>query len=223
MEKIIGLCSIPNREAALLKVLKSLHKQVDAIELCLNGWKKEPKWLGDIKNLRITRATNEMGDANKYINVGNYTKGYYFSCDDDIIYPGNYISTLIKGIEKYKTIVTIHGSVVRRKVQSYYKGRTMVMHCLNNCPESKVVTVGGTGVMGFDLSYFKPTYEQIGSANMADIWIAKQAHDQGCKITGLPHPAKWIRQARRGATDTIYLQHRNEDSEQTSIINEIFS
>ena len=219
--KIAGLCSIPERENSLYKVLLSVRRQFDVVEVCLNDYPKIPIWMSKWKNVRVTRASNEMGDANKYINIHKYSKGIYFSIDDDLIYPNNYAAYMIKAINNFKSIVTLHGSNIMGKVNSYYMNRVSKSHCLKELKKSTPVHIGGTGVMAFDLEYFNPEYHVFKVANMADIWCAIEAKRQGKKITAIKHHTGWIRNARPRAGDTIYDRHYKHDTIQTDAVNSI--
>ena len=219
---VAGMATMPERLNTLNLVLDNLHPQVDVIELALNDFKRIPSILEKYPKVVPNLTTNEKGDANKYLNIGKYTNDYYFSCDDDIIYPKDYVETYIKAIDEKKSLITIHGSTIPpRKVKSYYKGRSMKAHCLNACEES-VVHVPGSGVSGFHTSFLKLNYEKgFPVRNMADIFLGIQCQSQGVRCVSIKHSKGWIQGGLNKGRKTIWETHRHNDSVQTKYVNSI--
>jgi len=75
-----NIATLPEREKQLIKTVESLYNQVDKINIYLNNYTKIPDWCLDVK-IR-TRMTANVGDQGKFM---FNERGYYFSCDDDII------------------------------------------------------------------------------------------------------------------------------------------
>lgn len=222
MEKIIvaGLATLPERLNTLHRVLTGLHRQVDVIEVSLNGHENLPKFASEFPKAIFTFSSNKMGDANKFLNIEKYDDAYYFSCDDDIEYPPDYTSKYIEEIKKHKCLVSIHGSVINNApILSYYKGRTMKAHCLRDCGYNEVQIVG-SGVSGFDTSQLKLKYLEFKIANMADIWLSMQADKQGVKMLCIEHKGNWITGGMNKGRATICEAHCNNDSVQTKLVND---
>lgn len=216
---VVGMATIPERLNTLGMVLANLHPQVDRIELALNGFTSIPAILSSYPKVRATITTNEKGDANKFFNVHKYTDSYYFSCDDDILYPKDYVSTYIPYIDA-GFLTSIHGANIPReyKLTSYYRGRKQMAHCLNNGNQVQVDIVG-SGVSGFHTSKLVVDYDEFKHANMADIWLSMQAHEQGVKRLCITHGKGWIIGGLNKGRATIYETHKNKDSIQTDLVN----
>jgi len=215
---VAGMATIPERESTLEMVLDSLKDQVDIIELSLNNYLTIPKWLSKYSNLNPHCNTNEKGDANKVRYATHYSDAYYFSCDDDIVYPSNYVEEYKKNIESEKALITIHGSNINRKVSSYYKGKQMKAHCLNTCNRVQV-NIPGSGVSGWHTSLLKVDYDSIQTANMCDIWLGMQAQEQGIRCISIKHEKGWINGGLNKGRATIYEDHKNNDKVQTNLVN----
>jgi len=221
MDKVIvgGLATIPNREVILETVLDSICSQVDVLEISLNGYLEVPKVLSKYSNIISTISSNEMGDANKFLRVENYPNHYYFSFDDDLIYPKDYVKTYIEKIDKHKCLVTSHGSDINKNMSSYYKGRTMKSHCLHDNKKDVFVDVAGSGVSGYHTSFLKLKYDDFKKPNMADIWMSMNAHKQGVKRLAIAHKKGWIKYCLPSEIETIYSTHSKKDKIQTDISN----
>jgi hypothetical protein len=199
-----SLATIPGR--SVQKTIDSLKKQVDQLFVCYNQT--------DVSNVNF-------GDAAKFIPLQGLN-GYLFTCDDDLIYPPDYIERMIEGIEKYdrKKIVTMHGRILpRRELKSYYKERLEGFRCLGLVENDVIVDSGGTGVMGWHSSLLTFDIKEFKAANMADIWVAKIAKEKGIKIVCLKHSDGWIRYVPPPDGTTIWEKKYNNDENETEIFN----
>ena len=187
------IASIPDRTKMLRNTIVSLYEQVDHINVMLNGYPFTPSFLEEEK-ITIHHLDNKKGDAAKFYNL---PEGIVFLCDDDLIYPTDYVMNMLWKLDEYggKAIITNHGSVMKpRPIKNYYGSydRVVKYHCLSEVLDEVEVEIGGTGVMCFDTSYFKCHYNEVNIANVADLWVAKWAKEQKCKIVVNPHAEDWI-------------------------------
>lgn len=145
---------------------------------------------------------------------------YYFSCDDDLIYPENYIPETIEKIKEHACIVTYHGRKLTREGVPYYKGHKS-FRCLGDVINDEVIDVPGTGVTAFDTSYFNPTEIWKGpDLRMSDLVFGLEAAKQNKKIIVLKHQTGYILQAGINLRDTIWHQEQG-NTRQTEIADEI--
>jgi hypothetical protein len=191
----VGIASLPERSGSLQKVLDSLTNQADNIYVILNyGLQEAPQWINDFKNVYWTISGNEFG-ANAKFTMSDKVKGYFFSCDDDLLYPNNYVSLTKNMIDFYHCIITYHGKRYdgERPISSYKRSFTTNIRCLNSWYKNTEVHVGGTGCMGFHTDDYKPSYDVQAQKNMADIFLAQDAHMKGVKIMALAHGRDFLR------------------------------
>jgi hypothetical protein len=212
MKKSICIASIPERQDMLKKTVESLKGQYDNLYVALNNYPEIPSFL---KNAEVVQLDNSMGDAGKFW-FTEHLDGYIFTCDDDLIYPPDYVKYMIKGIVKYKCPVTLHGKTYPRPFKSF--GDTMANYrCLDTVDSDGRVDVGGTGVMAWHTADLKIKYSDIQSKNMADCWFAKAAHEQGVRIMCLAHKQGSLLDQR--PVETIWIQEKAKGfKEQTEIL-----
>jgi hypothetical protein len=224
MDKKIYNISSFNRKETLLKTIDSIFDQSDIINISLNSYESIPVELYD-KKIRIFITDNEKGDAYKFIKIDK-SNGYYFTIDDDIIYPNDYSKYLIEKVEEYnrKSIITLHGrSFSSFPIKSYYKSPGRRIHCLYKHLNDEFVQFGGTGVMcihtdllkNLDINYFE-------YPNMADIWIGKYAIENNIDIICVEHKDGFLKY-QDVVEDTIYSSFYDSDRIQTDLVNSIFS
>lgn len=208
-----NIATLPDREKQLIKTVESLYNQVDKINIYLNDYHKIPDWCLDSK-IR-TRMTPNIGDQGKFMFS---EKGYYFSCDDDLIYPPDYVETLKAKIND--NIVTIHGKNFLVPTKSYYHGAMDKIRCDSKLTVDTKVQIPGTGVMAFHTDTIKFYFEDFKRPNMADIWVGIKAKQLGIPVICIAHPANWVQlQETKGS---IWEAHHQKDEYQTSLINDNF-
>jgi hypothetical protein len=211
-----------NRKESLLKTIDSIFNQSDIINISLNSYDDIPIELYD-KKIRIFITDNEKGDAYKFINLEK-SDGYYFTIDDDIIYPNDYSKYLIEKVEEYnrESIISLHGrSFNTFPISSYYKSPGKRIHCLHESLNDEVVQFGGTGVMCFHTDLLKVNLNYFELPNMADIWMGKFAFENNIKIICAKHEKDFLKYQDE-IIDTIYSSNSKDDRIQTEIVNHTF-
>jgi len=209
------LATIPGREAMCLKTVESLLPQVRRVRVALNNYKEIPSWL-NIKGVDAFLRNNERGDAEKFYDL---PKGYIFTCDDDLIYPPDYVSSTMSAFDAYGAVIlTYHGRDYPEKpILSYYGDRLRAYRCLGNVLIDSYVDVGGSGVMAWHTGVFTMDYSKIETSNMGDIWVAKMAFAQKVPIIVLGHKEGWI--LDQFPTETIWDKYCHDDQVQTDLYN----
>lgn len=208
MRIVVGIATTGDRPKELKHTLESLNEQTvkpDLIHVHDNS--KEIDYTDNAKFIILSHLPDEV---------------YFFSCDDDILYPEDYIEKTIEAIDKHKTIVTYHGRNLRGKGLNYYHDHS-AFRCDQSFIETKKIDVCGTGVTAFRTDYFNP--KDIYKAEdkcMSDLVFSLEAIKQGKEITHIGHYGNWIiPQINSGST--IYDRFNKDCSRQNEIADEIFT
>jgi hypothetical protein len=162
------------------------------MNIYLNNYKHIPDFLINEK-IKCFHG-EDLGDIGKFYNIEK-ENGYYFTVDDDIVYPQDYIRKMIEAIEKFKrkSIIAVHGSVVNfQRLNNYYKDRSLT-HFKNELRQFRTVHVSGTGTTAFHTDTIKIKLKDFEKSNMADIWFALEAQKQNIPINLIPRNAGWLR------------------------------
>jgi hypothetical protein len=201
--------------------VQSIFDQADRIHIALNCYDEIPVELYD-KKIVIHICDNSKGDAFKFIGLNN-SEGYYFSCDDDIIYTVDYSRFMIDAVEKYqrKAIISLHGrSFNKYPVPSYYRSSINRVYCLREQLKDVAVQFPGTGVMCFHTDLMKIPVSYFEYPNMADVFIGKYAKENNIETVCVKHKAGFIIQQK--TKDNIYSKTQRDDRIQTEIVNNLF-
>lgn len=191
---VCGLASIPSRTLELANVVESILPQVDQLIVYLNGFGDVPAFL---RQPRITVFRSEdygdYRDNSKYFGLRCFDEDvYFFSVDDDINYPPDYVSTLIRGVERYgkAAVVGVHGAIYGFGSRLFLD--RAVLHFGDMLGFDMPVSALGTGTCAFHTSALRPEsldFEQVG---MADLVIARIASERHVPEIALARSAGWM-------------------------------
>jgi len=223
-EKVIaGMATIIGRIESLKESIASLLPQVDKLYIRLNGYTSIPDCCKHHKIIASIDVENSLGDAGKFLNL--HESGFLFFCDDDLIYPPDYVKQFITAIESNnrKAIITIHGREFRNfPVHSYYHDNSNKISCLNTQLFEQYLHVPGTGVTAFHSSTIKLSLADFKRSNMADIWLGIAAQKNKVPIIAIAHRKGWIRMSRNyDESHSIYSMVNRKDAYQTDMVNSI--
>lgn len=216
------MATVPWRIRLLEQTVDSLYDHVDKLCIYLNGYKpgdKLPVCVGRERIETKIDPSNELGDAGKFHWAGQHG-GYNLHCDDDIVYPPDYVHRMVRAIERYKreAVVGIHGILLPEEpTGSYYRNRA-VLPCRHELKEDARVNMLGTGVIAYHSSTIDLSTEDFASANMADIWMGIAAKRQSVPMMCLAHDGGWIETLKDPKGGDIYTRYSQKDQEQSQLV-----
>lgn len=241
MSIIATVATIRRRQDQLHRVLMDIWPQVDEVYVYLNDYAQgdwnppmaypnvHPQFSGD----EPPDPEGNLGDAGKFFPHDLHDNCYYITIDDDLLYPKDFVETLVAGIEKYQrsVAVTFHGRVLNpfmSEYTSYYRGvgeQIASGRVLGSVPVDFPVHFPGTGAFAyhtdtirFDITDFTRYWPE--GRNMADIWAGIKLKKKRVPCICLAHEEKWITHQPINYQDTIFEQTKNKDADQTRAINE---
>ena len=215
-----SMASIPSRRRDLDRVVGSLSKQVDHLNVYLNGYSSIPNCLlQDWITVARSQDHGDRGDAGKVFWTDS-VQGYHFLCDDDLVYPLDYVERLVCALEARgrQAVVGVHGRVLSKTIQSYYASASALYHCLRRVQEAQPVHVLGTGCLVYHTDTLTLTPEDFPEPNMADIWLAIAAQKQAVPRVVLSHSANWLVLTHTHQPDSIFDTYHQRDHRQTELV-----
>lgn len=226
MKVTANIATYPPRKESLKKMLKSIEGQFDEVRVFMNGYtEKEMQEFSDAHN--ITGIINVKGidraDNGKFCSLDLRVDEpeYYFTLDDDLIYPADYVEKTIAAIKEFGCIITHHGRQLLGEGRHYYKGHR-AFKCLDHVQDNEIVDVPGTGVTAFDTRYFHPKgLVDSPDLRMSDLVFGLEAAKQNKQIGIVSHAQGWIKHINN--RETIYeTEIRNGIKRQNEIADEIY-
>lgn len=224
---VASMASIPSRAALLPRVVGSLLPQVHELRVYLNGYDRVPSCL-QAPRVTVVRSQDQgdKGDAGKFHWIGQ-SSGYVLTCDDDILYPGDYVGRMIAAIERHgrRAVVSCHGASVPTGVRlsSYFGQRLGVVHYLRRQRHDARVHVPGTGVAAFHTDTISLSPRDFPTRFMADIHLAVAARRQRVPVYAIAHAEGWLStlEPDDGRAPTLYARYVRDDGPQTAALNSV--
>jgi hypothetical protein len=206
MKIVVGMATTNKRARFAETAVESLVHQADEIIVYNNS-----------------NEANDYTDNAKFHALTLFNEPvYYFSCDDDILYPSDYVSTMVEAIERTGTIVTHHGRELLGKDRNYYREHKG-FRCFDKNNTEQIIDVAGTGVTAFRTDYFNPTeIYKATDKRMSDLVFSLEAAQQSKQITILKHTKNWLKDLRVPQGLSInFMERRN--TRQNELANEIYN
>lgn len=200
LEIIAAVASIPQRESALKDVLESILPQVDKLFVYLNGYKYVPNFVVNKKIEYVLDPVGRTAAAAKLFWL-RQVDGYYFSIDDDIVYPSDYC---VKTIEQYKKlkepcVVSYHGKKYSIFATHQRLDRTKFFQFEKEQLSIKKAHVLGTGVAMLDTRKVKIDLYQEAAKHprSIDLAVSIALRKSGISRYTLPRSEGWLSQNQK--------------------------
>lgn len=227
----VSIASSDNR-TSLNATLSSLINQVDHIYLYLNSFKSVPTWLKQGKYAdKVTVALGSEYDGDIKDNGKAFfldaISGYHFTCDDDLIYPPDYVQRMIVKIEQHarKVIVGVHSI---NMTQAFWKNTSMgyyynkarnVSHFAREQRWDAQAELLGTGTVAYHTDcMWGLKYEDFPTPGMMDIWFAVEAMKRNVTMLSINRGPGWLWEMR--AAISIWSSGVKDDTYQTKVVRE---
>lgn len=225
MKITANIATMPSRQNQLSLMIASVIDQVDEVRVCLNEFDAVPEWIEQMDKVEAVIPERNLTDNGKF--RGLYFRDsfseheYYFTMDDDIVYPPDYVEKTIERIERYGCIITYHGRLLLGRNLHYYHGHHF-HHCLEAQTDDHYIDVCGTGVTAFRTDYFCPSDLAFHEhQRMSDVIFSLEAARQNKLIGICERPNLWLKPLE--VKDSIFNHFATRSKEiQKQLCNEIF-
>ena len=221
---VATLCSIPERAELLRQTLNSLAPQVDAFHLYLDRYDTIPDFVRvcypQVKVV-LSRDMPGLGDAGKFLPFSSLSEAcFYCIADDNIVYPPDYVASMIRRIEHYgrQVVIGVHGVLVPDHPDGYPSDYRKVFSLKNGLERDALVNSLGTGTVAFysgllrglDLSYFR-------KPGMADVFLSAYCKERLIPMVAIARPDHWLQEMALPTASSHQEFHRSDTEEATLI------
>lgn len=220
-----NMATIPPRVEIAEKAVASIIDQVDVVRIYLNNFKEVPSFIKNNPKIEYVFKGRDLNASGKHY-WGMNPNEYYFSIDDDIVYPPTYVRDHLNFLSRFgdRAIVSLHGNILpwRPFSKMWSHSRYIRYTCLSDLEYNYQTNLGGQGVSVRNTNIVKIDVEKFKFYNMDDIEVSIQALEQEIPIIARKHigGGKYLGY-NKPPVPTLYEQHKDNDSEQVSRTNEI--
>lgn len=226
------MATLPDRIGTLRKSLLSLAPQVDSIQVVVNNMKVKDlfrRWslFRDYNTfagvpLTVIEHDNSLEDGSRFIGADK-KKGYCLVCDDDIVYPKDFVSKMIETYcSQSMGFLTVMGKNLKpRPIQSYYQGWKENYRTFDEVKQLVRVDVpGACGILWH--TDIVNVHENVMKIPNSDVCLGVHAAKVGVSCYVIPHKADWLTNLMPELpkdTLSIFGKYRRNDKIQTDFIN----
>lgn len=192
---VCGMASIPSRVDVLRVAVDSILPQVDHLFIYLNGFDSVPGFLLSDK-VTVFRSSDygDYRDNSKFFGLRCFEDDvYFFSIDDDIEYPPDYVPEMVAAIERFdrEAVVGVHGVVYGTESRLFLDRG--VLHFRDQLEADVPVSALGTGTTAFHTSTLEFDCLEFSQVGMADLVMAQLASERGVPMIAVARPSAWLR------------------------------
>lgn len=221
-----GMATMPSRKESFGRAINSILPQVDRLFLFLDRFPPGSR----IHHPKVTVLTSqEHGDlrANgKLLGLGQIDEpGYYFTADDDIAYPPDYVPVMIDHLSKLGPgkVAGLHGSILLRDgFESYLRSRMVVVRD-RALDRYAGVDVMATCTCAFRTDDLRFDVRDWTLRNMVDLHFSIECEKRGLARFAVPRARGWVVTLGTRQPDSIYAELRRDDSVQTGLARQLMS
>lgn len=196
MAIIANVATFPGRKAISADAVKSIAIQVDRVNVVLNEYGFVPGELMSIPKANFIFPPRDLKDVGKFLPAVEPDDDV-FLVDDDILYPSDYVETMMSMREKLQEvnpILGLHGVTY----SDYYEGKhgagRMVDVFTKALDKPRLVNQVGTGTVSCK-GYQMPTFEFMeGSERFVDVRFARHCFNKGYPNICVAREENWLEQ-----------------------------
>ena len=219
MLRTANIATFPSREHVLIKMLNSIRGQFDKVRIYYNNVYDRPNFLPDWVEV-VCGGDTDLTDNGKFYFIKD--NEYYFTLDDDLIYPPTYADDMVSAIDRLGGMVSHHGRILLNSGAAYYRNHK-VFRCLGENRKECKIDVVGSGVAAFDTTNFKPVIWNSEYQKMGDLVLSLEAARMGVSRYVLKHKADYFGYLNPDPSSTIYFQESKNDKIQSQLADEIIA
>lgn len=195
--RTVTLVTYPLRAGMCPDALESLIGQADQVMLYLNEYRQVPEFAlrRERSNLHyVLDSGGRLRAAAKF--HWAHEDGYHLLCDDDIIYPADYVERLVDAVEGYgrKAVAGVHAANFDPVIHDSHKRRETWNFALALAADMPVHLLG-IGTVAFhsdtvrDFDWAEARRYPVSSDN----WFAVQARMRGVPLVAVQRAEGWMR------------------------------
>lgn len=202
-----ALATIPGRP--LGAVLRTLRPQVDTLVVFCNGFYTPPDEVLQYADDWDVDPENSAQDRAKFAWAATW-RGVYLTCDDDILYPADYVSRHVAAIKRFgkAVISTAHGRIIKPEAENWGDQCRATRYW--EASPGFWCNWAGTGVSAFHTTLRVPPIWP-GAETNADGYLARWCQERQVPIWCLPRHAGWIQPHPRRDWQAMFEADRSNE------------
>lgn len=217
---VAGIASVPSRARSLKTALRSIWSQVDYVEVVLNGYDAVPPWLrGDRVCVARSQEIGDHADNAKFYGMQKYDDCIYFSIDDDIEYPSDYVARMLACMDRFggQVAVGVHGAFVPAERVSFL--HRQVFCFWDELKFDLPVSYVGTGTIAISRALMPTSpIQMFTETGMSDLFVASHLKEKGIPAICVRRPVSWLRKLSTRGLPSLWDRAQENPVRQNALL-----
>ena len=221
---IAGMATMPRRAALLRDALAVVLPQVDQLHLFLDRFEHVPDATQHDKI--VVYRSQEHGDLRANGKLLGLTaappEAIYFTMDDDIAYPANYVARMAAHLARYQYRVAlgVHGLTLHPPITRYLESR-------RSTPRSKPLRIDravhflGTDTVAFPADLARFDVRGWSAFNMVDLMFGLELARRRIPRVIISRKRRWVHDVEPADGESIFAQLKKDDTRQTALAKQL--
>lgn len=222
---VANLATFPEREGSLVLTISSIISQADIVNVYLNNYQEIPPFLAEnpkINPILSSDAEGDLRDNGKFYFLQECeSHSYYFTLDDDIIYPPNYVAEMVKTLRQYnnEVIVGVHGVIFDKDFKGFHSSRKNI-HFESALDNDRVVSLLGTGTSVFYRGLLgNLSIRDFRKLGMADLYLSAYCKKHSVPLFCVKRRAGWLKGVKSlDENSSLWEESKKDENSQNAII-----
>lgn len=231
-EKVFAsVCCIPERVESFKVVVDRILPQVDHLYVYLDKFSEVPDYLKNNRKITAVLAKNyktDYRDNAKFIHFNKIKKEqksfYYFTIDDDILYPYDYVRSMIDRLRDYenKVVVGIHGVMYEEIPKKYFRRRFVYHFQETQLYSPLLVNNLGTGTVAFHSKIFNAiSPDTWKTGGMVDILFSKECRKNNIAMVCIDRHSNWLMETEESIGSPNLFNEYKAKNKELKILDEL--
>lgn len=193
--RVFSLASQPERYENLTHIIPVILAQADVLHIHWVGYNTPVSDAWQEAKI-IHHHWSKAGSQIRFQPYSRYSEAYFFTIDDDILYPPNYAEKMIAAMQYYnnRVVCCVHGNSIdlRHRSNLYSKHRKNI-HFKNALAVNQGVLLPGTGTTCFYTPRVKLNFNNYIAFNMSDVYTGCFLAKQHIPVVAIQREAMWLK------------------------------
>lgn len=200
------LATIPGREDALAECLQSLRPQVEQLRVVCHDMTEPPPSVRRLADLYVCEP--DVAGSAAGIRWSQEHEGLYLKCDDDLLYPEDYVATMLRWVRRWKgrALVTAHGRILTPGATEFTDAKQWWTPRGETPAEGTWLNYPGGCALAFDTRVHVPT--TVPGKNLEEAHLAVWGQRRKVPMFLVPHAADWLTWLLTTAEPSIWVAEK---------------
>jgi hypothetical protein len=224
LARIAGMATMPSRSHTLPAALTSILPQVDRLYVFFDKFAAVPEAFAHHPKIvsLLPAQHGEIAGSGKFLGARLHPNPcLYFCCDDDILYPANYVEVLTRALQRnfLRAVVGVHGAFFQPPYRSYRTDRN-IFHFSGALVVDSLCDLLGSGTIAFYTGSLRLDVHTWPYHDMDDLMVAIEAVKQGLPRIAIRRPQGFLRPLEENQPDSVFRKMIRDDSRQSKVMRE---